>query len=114
MLNKIIIGAVIMAAATAAAQMPDEVKAKVDAIKASVKSEVKAKGNTQSVRAKTGDRVLIHDGKTVIAIRDLDPFEAMSVPNTRTVFVGNDGQINAEINKLGLAEKTKVKAVETR
>jgi ribosomal protein S17 len=114
MLNKIIIGAVIMAAATATAQMPDEVKAKVDAIKASVKSEVKAKGKFQEVRAKTGDRVLIHDGKNIIAIRDLDPFEAMSVPNTRTVFVGNDGQINAEINKLGLAEKTKAKAVETR
>lgn len=110
MLNKILIGAVIMAAA----QMPDDVKAKVDAIKASVKSEVKAKGNTQSVRAKTGDRVLIHDGQNIIAIRDLDPLEAMSVPNTRTVFVGNDGQINAEINKLGLAEKTKAKAVETR
>ena len=129
-MKKIIIGVAIMAMASVATAKdknpvaveaisvkgkPAAIQAKVDAIKASVKSKVETKtAKTQAVRAAKGDMVLIHDGSKVIMIKEIDPLEEMSVPATRTVFVGNDGLINAEINKLGLVEKTKVKAVETR
>ena len=82
--------------------MPDDVRAKVDAIKARVESKVTPNGKSQQVRAAQGDKILIHDGKEVIDIKEIDPLEAMSIPASRTVFIGNDGQIKAEIKKLGL------------
>jgi hypothetical protein len=83
--------------------MPAEVKAKIDALKASVRSGVRHNPDgSQKVRAASGDRVLLHDGVTVIAIRDISPLEAMIVPVSLTVFVGNKGEIQAEIARLGL------------
>lgn len=91
--------------AIATSGKPAAVKAKVDAIKAAVKSKVEAKtAKTQTVRAASGDMVLIHDGAKVITIKELDPLEEMSIPASRTVFVGTAGKINAEIKKLGLKE----------
>jgi uncharacterized protein YdeI (BOF family) len=120
-MKKIIIGAIVMAMSTTAmakdknqitveaiatSEKPAAVQAKVDAIKASVKSKVEAKTEkTQTVRAGAGDMVLIHDGAKVIMVKELDPLEEMSVPATRTVFVGTAGKVNVEIKKLGLAEK---------
>ena len=106
MLRKIIIGAAILAmASTATAKMPAHIQAKVDAIKAGVKSKVEQKRpGVNVVRAASGDMVLIHDGSKVIMIKEIDPLEEMSVPASRTVFVGNSGKINAEIKKLGLKE----------
>ena len=89
--------------------MPADIETKVGSLKASVKSGVKENGEAQEVRAAIGDRVLTHDGKSIIGVRDLDPFERMSVPKTLTVFVGTDKEIATEIKKLGLVEKVKCK-----
>ena len=98
----------------AAKGKPPEVQAKIDAIKAAVKSKVETKGKAQQVRTAQGDMVLIHDGKRVIDIKEIDPLEAMSIPSKYTVFAGPEKAVDAEIKKLGLAEKSKAKAIEAR
>ena len=126
MLRKILIGVSIMAMATTAAltgaqenlsgkafevisnipvKRPPRIQAKIDEITAKQESKVEPKRpGVNIVRAAKGDMVLIHDGSSVIMIKEIDPLEKMSVPASRTVFVGNAGQITAEIKKLGLKE----------
>jgi hypothetical protein len=85
---------------------PSWVQEKIDAIRDAVASNVEEKRpGVQSVRAKVGDIVLIHDGVRVIQQKPLNPFDEMSVPSTLTAFVGNQGQVTAEISRLNLTTK---------
>ena len=80
---------------------PDHIRAKVAAIRAGVQSTIEAKtAKTNTVRAKQGDMVLVHDGRRVDIFKSLDPLDKMSVPSSLTVFVGNKQQVNAEIQRL--------------
>ena len=103
-MKRLIIGVAIMAIATVvAAKMPDHIQSKVDDLKASVQSNVEQKRlGVKTVRAKQGDMVLIHDGVKVRQRRTIAPLEEMSVPDSLTVFIGNEGKVNAEIKRLGL------------
>lgn len=114
MLNKIIIGVVIMAIASvamadnlkeinpvAAKAMPQEIKDKIAAIKAGVESKVEAKSaKTNKARVKDGDWILLHDGSTVKVFRQIDPLEEMSFPNTLTCVIDTYEECEKEIKKL--------------
>lgn len=94
--------AIMAMASVAQAKMPDDVKQKVDAIKASVQSKIEQRGNAKVVKTAIGDKILKHDGVRVLDILDIGQFQEMSFPAGVEVFVGNDNQIKAEIKKLKL------------
>ena len=82
---------------------PEWVQEKIDAIRDAIQSKVENKRpGVQSVRAKVGDIVLIHNGTHIIQQKSLNPFDEMSVPSALTAFVGNPGQVTAEISRLHL------------